>query len=270
MQRSSYRYWRARAGQISPQRLRDRAVVKAIFRESRGSAGARTIALIATERGYPLSRYRTTRLMREQQLASCQQPKHRYKRASQEHVCIPNRLDQQFSPSRPNQVWCGDVTYLWAGSRWVYLAVVLDLYARKPVGWAVSTSPNTALTAKALTMAYESRGRPSGVLFHSDQGGHYTSRAYRQLLWRYRFTQSLSRRGHCYDNAPMERLFRSFKSEWMPTLGFQSLDEANRAVWDYLAGYYSQVRPHCHNRGKTPNAAEQHCRLISQHLAKKT
>lgn len=245
-------------------------MVKSIHAESNGSAGARTIATIATERGHSLSRYRARRLMQEQQLHSCQQPRHRYKKANHEHVCIPNRLDQNFTPSRPNAVWCGDVTYLWAGSRWVYLAVVLDLYARKPVGWALSTSPNTALTAQALTMAYETRGRPREVLFHSDQGSHYTSTAYRQLLWRYRMTPSMSRRGNCWDNSPMERFFRSFKSEWVPTTGFRSINDANAAVWDYIAGYYSQVRPHSHNNGMTPNAAEKQYRIISQKLAKIT
>lgn len=252
------------------QRLRDRAVVKAVHTESRGSAGARTIALIATERGHPLSRYRTTRLMKEQQLFSCQQPKHAYKKATQEHVCIPNHLDREFSVSRPNEAWCGDVTYLWTGNRWAYLAVVLDLYARKPVGWALSYSPNTALTAKALTMAFEFRGKPKNLLYHSDQGCHYTSRAYRQLLWRYQIKQSFSRRGNCWDNSPMERFFRSFKSEWMPVTGFTSLDHAKSSVWDYIAGYYSSVRPHTYNNGLTPNYAERQFWKSSKPLAKIT
>ncbi|EPP5373390.1 DDE-type integrase/transposase/recombinase, partial [Vibrio cholerae] len=95
------------------------------------------------------------------------------------------------------------------GNRWMYLAVVIDLFARKVIGWAMSVSPDTRLTSKALSMAYESRGKPKGVMFHSDQGSHYTSRQYRQLLWRFQIKQSLSRRGNCWDNAPMERFFRS-------------------------------------------------------------
>lgn len=244
--------------------------MKAIHAESRGSAGARMIALIATERGYPLSRYRVRGLMKEQQLFSCQQPKPAYRKSTQEHVCIPNHLDRTFTVARPNEVWCGDVTYLWTGHRWVYLAVVLDLYARKPVGWAVSASPNTALTAKALTMAFEARGRPENLMFHSDQGCHYTSRAYRQLLWRYRIKQSLSRRGNCWDNSPMERFFRSLKTEWVPEIGFQSFEQAKSAVWDYIVGYYSRVRPHSHNDGLTPNEAERRFWLGSKQLAKIT
>ncbi|WP_157935217.1 DDE-type integrase/transposase/recombinase, partial [Vibrio breoganii] len=104
-----------------------------------------------------------------------------------------------FAVTAPNQVWVGDVTYVWAGNRWSYLAVVIDLFARKPIGWAMSFSPDSQLTGKALKMAYESRGKPSNVLFHSDQGSHYTSGKYRQVLWRYQIKQSLSRRGNCWD-----------------------------------------------------------------------
>ena len=150
-------------------------MVRRIHAESNGSAGARTIAQIATDRDVPLSRYRATGLMEKLGLVSCQLPKHSYRKATQEHISVPNVLDRQFEPERPNQVWVGDVTYIWAGNRWSYLAVVLDLYARKVVGWAMSYSPDSELTAKALTMAYESRGKPEDLLFHSDQGSHYTS-----------------------------------------------------------------------------------------------
>ncbi len=91
-------------------------------------------------------------------------------------------LERQFAVTAPNQVWVGDVTYVWTGNRWAYLAVVLDLFARKPIGWAMSFSPDSQLTSKALKMAYESRGKPTGMMFHSDQGTHYTSRKFRQTL----------------------------------------------------------------------------------------
>ncbi|HDO1372727.1 TPA: DDE-type integrase/transposase/recombinase, partial [Aeromonas veronii] len=97
---------------------------------------------------------------------------------------------------QPNQVWCGDITYVWAGGRWHYLAAVLDLHTRRVVGWAMSDKPDAELAIKALEMAYQQRGCPSGVLFHSDQGSQYGGRAFRQRLWRYRMTQSMSRRGN--------------------------------------------------------------------------
>ncbi|GAA0794863.1 Transposase InsO and inactivated derivatives [Marinobacterium sediminicola] len=194
--------------------------------------------------------------MKELGLVSNQLPKHAYKRADKLHVAIPNALDRQFVVGKPNQVWCGDITYIWTGQRWAYLAVVLDLYARKPVGWALSLKADSELTSKALMMAYESRGRPKGLLFHSDQGVQYTSLRFRQYLWRYQIQQSMSRRGNCWDNAPMERFFRSLKTEWVPETGYRSFVEAKQSITDYLVGYYSQVRPHRHNDDLPPNVAE--------------
>ncbi|TMS79537.1 IS3 family transposase, partial [Pseudoalteromonas sp. S554] len=102
---------------------------------SGGSAGARTIAAIATNNGFELSRYRAAKLMIKLKLESCQVPQHQYKRGSNEHLEIPNLLDRQFDVVEPDTVWCGDVTYIWVGNRWAYLAVVIDLFARKVVGW---------------------------------------------------------------------------------------------------------------------------------------
>lgn len=174
------------------------------------------------------------RLMKEQGLVSCQQPTHRYKRGGHEHVATPNHLDRQFAVTEPNHVWCGDVTSIWTGKRWAYLAVVLYLFARKPVGWAMSFSPYSRLTMKALEMACETRGKPVGVMFHSDQGSYYTSRQFRQLLWRNRIRQSMSRRGNCWDNSPMERFFRSLKNEWVPVTGYVSFSDAAHAITDYI------------------------------------
>lgn len=256
IQRSSFRYWQRRDRRIRPETVRLHSLLRQIHRESNGSAGARTLAQIATARGWPLSRYRAGRLMKQLELKSAQQPKHAYPKASKPHVSIPNQLDRKFAVVAPNQVWCGDVTYLWIGQRWAYLAVVLDLFARKPVGWALSHSPDSALTQQALVMAFEQRGKPKGLLFHSDQGSHYTSLAYRQQLWRYQITQSLSRRGNCWDNSPMERFFRSLKTEWVPETGYRSFSEAKQAVTKYIQGYYNPVRPHQYNGGLSPNESE--------------
>lgn len=113
----------------------------------------------------------------------------------QPHAEVSNDLNRAFDVAAPNQVWVGDITYIWACSNWVYLAVVLDLFARQPVGWALSLSPDSALTKKALIMVFESRGRPQGLMFHSDQGCQYTSLEFTQQLWIYQIGQSMSRRG---------------------------------------------------------------------------
>ncbi|WP_344966041.1 IS3 family transposase, partial [Oceanisphaera sediminis] len=247
--RSSYKSWASRKKSAPDKQLRLDCEVKAIHRESSQSAGARTIAQIATNRGVKLSRYRAAKCMKRLGLASCQLPKHRYKSGGKEKPDIPNTLARQFAVTEPNQVWCGDVTYIWTGNRWAYLAVVLDLFARKPIGWAMSWSPDSQLTTKALTMAFEARGKPEGVMFHSDQGCHYTSRQFRQCIWRCQMTQSMSRRGNCWDNSPMERFFRSLKTEWFPASGFVSFQQAKHAIIDYIIGYYSDTRPHQYNGG---------------------
>ncbi len=196
-----------------------------------------------------MSRYLAAKCMEALGSVSCQQPSHAYKKGGREHVEIPNLLNRQFAVTQPNQVWCGDVTYIWTGNRWAYLAVVMDLFARKPVGWAMSFSPDSELTCKALSHAFESRGRPKGLMFHLDQGSYYTSRKFRQLLWRCQITQSMRRRGNCWDNSPMERFFRSLKTEWVPTIGYSSFAEAEREILDYKLGYYSQLRPNHYNGG---------------------
>ncbi len=186
--------------------------------------------------GFQIGRFLVRRLMKEVGLV-CKQPgNHRYRQATIERPDIPNQLVRSFQVDTPNQVWCGDITYIWAGSRWCYLAVVLDLFTRRVVGWALAERPDAKLAVKALQMAYEQRGCPKGVMFHSDQGSQYASRLFRQRLWRYRMNQSMSRRGNCWDNAPMERLFRSLKSEWIPAMGYPSQTQASRDISAYLMG----------------------------------
>jgi putative transposase len=216
-----------------------------------------------TNNGYKIGRYLASKLMTEAGIESCQLPKFKHKRGGKVHVDINNSLARQFNVEAPNKVWCGDVTYVWTGRCWSYLAVVIDLFSRKPIGWAISNSPNSQLTKQALSMAFESRKRPEGIMFHSDQGSHYTSIAFRQLIWRYKMTQSMSRKGNCWDNAPMERFFRSLKTEWIPGVGYKSFLEAKKYIVDYIIGYYCEIRPHRHNDGLSPNEAEK--RYWDQH-----
>ncbi len=186
------------------------------------------------EEGTEIGRFKVSRLMEE--LGSI------CKQATVERIDIPNHLNREFEAGTPNQVWCGDITYVWAQGRWHYLAVVLDLFTRRVVGWAFSTRPDADPVVQALEMAYEQRGRPQGLLFHSDQGGQYASRKFRQRLWRYRIQQSMSRRGNRWNNSPMERLFRSFKTEWLASVGYMSAQEAHRDISRYLMRRYNGIR----------------------------
>lgn len=129
-------------------------MVRKIHELSEGLAGARTIATVSTQAGLPMTRYIAGKRMKALQLVSCQMQQHAYKKSDNEHVNIPNLLNRQFSVRQPNQVWCGDMTYIWTGKRWAYLAVVMDLFARQIVGWSMSYSPNSELTMAALRHAY--------------------------------------------------------------------------------------------------------------------
>lgn len=135
--------------------------------------------------------------------------------------------------------------------------MVLDLYRRRVVGYAMSAKADAALAIAALDMAWQQRGKPKGVLFHSDQGCQYTALAFRQRLWCYQISQSMSWRGNCWDNSPTERLFRSLKTEWVPTTGYKDLLEAKADISRYLLGYYNHRRPHSFNAGLPPAIAEQ-------------
>jgi len=155
--RSSFKYWK-KPKPVRPEQVIRLSKVRELFDASNGSAGSRSIATMASAQGVKMSRYLAAKCMEKLGFISCQLPSHSYKKTGNERIDIPNLLARQFAVSKPNQVWCGDVTYIWTGNRWAYLAVVMDLFARKPIGWAMSFSPDSELTGKALSHAFESRG----------------------------------------------------------------------------------------------------------------
>ncbi|WP_172380269.1 IS3 family transposase [Vibrio sp. Vb339] len=256
-------YYKFKQRKPDANRIRLASQIKELFNMSRGSAGSRTLVSMLSAEGIKAGRFKVRQIMREADLMSKQPGSHRYRHAKVERLDIPNLLKREFSVSTPNRVWCGDITYIWSGSKWTYLAVVLDLFSRRVVGWSLSDKPDTELVSKALDMAWEQRGCPKNVMFHSDQGCQYSSRNYRQRLWRYRITQSMSRRGNCWDNAPMERLFRSLKTEWIPATGYLTQAQAKKDISHYLMSYYNRQRPHQTNDGLSPVNAENRLKSVS-------
>ena len=182
----------------SLEQLNLRVWVKQAFEASKGSAGARNIAqIISSKYQIKLSRYKARKIMQEQGLVSRQRTKHRYKQADKPHRLYDNVLNRNFAPTASNQVWTGDVTYIRTQAGFCYLAVVIDLFFRNIVGFAMSDSPDSKLTIQALKMAYTVRLEPSNVLFHSDQGTHYTSRAFADAIAKCTgMKHSMSRRGN--------------------------------------------------------------------------
>lgn len=156
-----------------------------------------------------------------------------------------NKLDRDFTAAQPNRKWVTDITYLPTAAGWVYLAVVIDLFSRKAVGWSIAASLATDLVSDALRRAIENR-RPDGkrLLHHSDRGCQYTSDAYQKTLRTLGITCSMSRTGCCYDNAAMERFFWSLKHEWTNHESFANLEEARLSVFKYIETFYNPVRLH--------------------------
>ena len=230
---SSYYDYKKRDNEIDVERLTLRSVIKQLFRSTRNAAGSRTLVEMMRELGHSIGRFKVRRLMKEAALVSKQPGSHSYKVVDVERLDIPNHLDREFEVEAPNKVWCGDITYIWADNRWHYLAVVIDLYRRRVIGWAISDRPDAELAVKALEMAYDLRGKPQEVMFHSDQGCQYTSRLFRQRLWRYRMKQSMSRRGNCWDNAPMES-FGALKTESLHRYRFATREQARQVVFEYI------------------------------------
>lgn len=169
----------------------------------------------------------------------------------------PNTLDRDFTATHPNRKWVTDITYLPTSGGWVYLAVVLDLFSRKVVGWALRDSLATELVSEALRRAVESR-RPVGkdLLHHSDRGCQYTSDAYQQTLKTLGIECSMSRTGECYDNAVIERFFWSLKHEWTKHQSFENLEAARLSVFKYVETFYNSVRLHQTLGYKSPNQFE--------------
>lgn len=230
--------------------LKDRVVE--LHQLSRGAAGARTLSAMLCREGKAVGRYKAGHLMREAGVVSRQPGKHRYRVCEQRSQYADNHLKRHFRVAGPDQVWCGDITYIRCRGGWLYLAVVLDLYARKVVGWSFSGTSDSQLAQQALSMAWERRGRPSGVMFHSDQGAQYSSVPYGAMVARY----GMSRRGNCWDNAVVERFFRILKTEWLRRNGYQYMEEAQRDIEEYITGYYNRIRPHRCNGGLSPAMKE--------------
>lgn len=251
VRRSSFYAWRKRQSRVDPAREKTKRVLTELFKASRGSAGARSLSHALRKKGHNVGRYATRSLMREAGLVSRQRRAHRYTSSGTEALIASNALKRNFKVATINQVWCGDITYIQIGKRWLYMAAVLDLYARRIVGWAFSLVADATLACEALRMAVESRGRPKGVMFHSDQGCQYTSHKFRAVLEKYELVQSMSHRGQCWDNAPMERFFGALKSEWIPAEGYQSEELARLDIQAYLVRYNLQ-RLHSYNGYETP------------------
>lgn len=169
----------------------------------------------------------------------------------------PNLLDQDFTATRPNEKWTGDITAVWTYEGWLYLAVVLDLFSRRVIGWAMAVTQDERLIETAFRMALSGRHPSAGLLFHSDRGSQYTSDVYRAILAEASVTVSMSRTGNCYDNAVTESFFGTLKGECVERACFQTREQARQSIFEYLECFYNRVRRHSSLGYDSPVAFEQ-------------
>ncbi|MFL5159816.1 MAG: IS3 family transposase [Microvirga sp.] len=243
---SGYFAWRSRpACQRQREDLVLLAHVRSAFRESNGTYGSPRMTRELQDQGLPIGRRRTARLMRENGLKARQ--KRRFKRTTDSHHAFPiapNLIDQDFSADRPNQKWNADISYVWTGEGWLYLAVILDLFARRVVGWAVSDRLHKELALKALRKALAIRRPGEGLTHHADRGSQYCSIEYQAELRKHGIQISMSGKGNCYDNAVVETFFKTLKSELVWRTVFDTRAEAKAAIGRYIDGFYNPVRRH--------------------------
>ena len=243
---SGYFAWRSRPA--SPRQREDLVLlahIRSAFARSHGTYGSPRMTRELQDEGVQISRRRTARLMRENGLKARQ--KRRFKRTTDSHHAFPvapNLLDQDFSAERPNQKWNADISYVWTSEGWLYLAVVLDLFARRVVGWAVSARLHQELALEALRKALAIRRPDKGLIHHSDRGSQYCATAYQAELKEHGIRISMSGKGNCYDNSVVETFFKTLKSELVWRTVFQTRAEAKQAIGRYIDGFYNPVRRH--------------------------
>lgn len=244
--RSGYYAWRKRP--FSQREMANQALVaeiKKIHEQSRETYGILRIYFALQKLGHRCSRHRVARLMRQNGIRTRQ--KRSYKVTTQSNHCLPvaeNKLNQQFQVSQPNEAWSSDITYIATAEGWLYLAVVMDLYSRRIIGWSMQPTLKRQLVLAALEMALQQRQPGHGLVHHSDRGSQYASFAYQALLARHLIEPSMSRRGNCYDNAPVESFFASLKKECVQTQVYQSRYQAKLALFDYIEVFYNRQRLH--------------------------
>jgi putative transposase len=221
-------------------------LIRSSFEQSDRTYGSPRVWRDLDEWGERVSENRVARLMCRAGLrARLKRGKHPSDAASRaEHMIAPNVLDRQFEASAPNQKWVADFTYVWTGEGWLFVAVVLDLFSRRVVGWSMNSQMTAQLVMDALLMAIWRRGWPSELLHHSDQGSQYTAEEFQRLLAEHGIQCSMSRRGDCWDNAAMESFFSTLKIERVYRSRYRTRDEARADIFDYIERFYNQQRRH--------------------------
>lgn len=258
---SGFYSWQKRIPSVrekNNQRLRRR--IFELYIEHNGMAGSPMITADLRDEAefFDVSKNRVARLMKKMGL-KCRTLKKFVVTTDSKHnrAVAPNLLNREFTVKAPNTVWVTDITYLKVGRKWHYLTVFIDLYSRHIVGWDLSTSLESTSVIKALNKAIIRRRPEEGLMIHSDRGVQYASTGFKDILKKYGFIQSMSRKGNCWDNAVAESFFHTFKTQLIYHIKLKNFNEAERILFKYIEIYYNQRRKHSANGWKAPAHCEQ-------------
>ena len=232
--------------------------IEAIHEQSRQTYGSPRVHDELKDQGVICSENKVARLMRQHGIAA--EKKRKFIRTTDSNHSLPvapNRLDQCFQADKPDSVWTADITYIWTGQGWLYLAVVIDLFSRRIVGWSMAPSLERTLVVDALQMAIAARNPAEGLIHHSDRGSQYASHDYQKLLRKNKMVTSMSRRGNCYDNAPTESWFATLKRELVYRTSYATHAEARQNIFEYIEVWYNRQRKHSAIGYKSPVAYEE-------------
>ena len=235
------------------------ATIRDIFDESGQTYGSPRVLNELRKRGFQAGKRRVERAMRGMGLTPPRPRRHRATtKRNPAHPVAPNALNRDFTAKRPNERWVTDITYVWTDEGWAYLAVILDLFSRSVVGWALDATLATSLPLAALGSALQRRCPNAALMFHSDQGCQYTSAQHREVLAQQGITVSMSRRGQCWDNAVAESFFATLKNELVYRRRWATRLELRAAVFEYIEIFYNRRRLHSSLDYKTPAEVEDH------------
>jgi len=258
--RAGYYAWRKRKPSRRAQENEQLAKkIAEVHRDSRGSYGSPRVYAELCTQGFDVGRNRIARIMREEGILGRRKPRFRLTTDSDHKLPVAlNLLDRQFMADEPDAAWVADITYVWTQQGWLYLAVILDLFSRRVVGWSMAEHMRTELVLDALRAALGSRlPAETGLVFHSDRGSQYASEAYQDALAEHGITCSMSRRGNCWDNAVAESFFSTLKTELVHNVIFLTRDSARNAIAEWIEIFYNGKRRHSSLGYATPLQAEQ-------------
>lgn len=229
------------------------AMVIEVFAEGRETYGARRIRQRLMQKKVVISRRKVAKLMKESGLKV--KTKRKFKAttdSNHNNPIAPNLLDRKFDAPEPNRYWVGDITYVPTKEGWLYLATVIDLYSRKVIGWSMDSRMKAELVNSALLMAIWQRKPQKGLIWHTDRGSQYASDSHRSIIKQHNLTQSMSRKGDCWDNAVAESFFGSIKTELIHHYNFKTREEARHVIFEYIEVFYNRVRIHSANYYLSP------------------